>query len=111
VEQAATARGNGGLAGAYFSTLALTLTNPATILSFVAIFAGLGIAESGADYGSALLLVVGVLGGSAAWWLFLSGGISLFRAKFTPARLRYVNGLSGAILIGFGLLAMVSLIS
>jgi threonine/homoserine/homoserine lactone efflux protein len=104
-EQAAVARRNSGLPGAYASTLALTLTNPATILAFAAIFAGLGIAESGADYGSALLLVAGVFSGSAAWWLLLSGGVSLLRARFTPARLRWVNRLSGIILAGFGLLA------
>jgi threonine/homoserine/homoserine lactone efflux protein len=107
-EQAASVQRNGGLPGAYASTLALTLTNPATILAFVAIFAGLGIAESGADYGSALVLVAGVFGGSAVWWLILSGGVSLFRAKFTPARLRWVNWLSGLILAGFGLLAILS---
>jgi threonine/homoserine/homoserine lactone efflux protein len=109
-EQAAAASGNGGLAGAYLSTLALTLTNPATILSFAAVFAGLGIAESGTDYGSALALVAGVFGGSAAWWLTLSGGVSLFRARFTPARLRHVNWLSGLILAGFGMLAILSAI-
>jgi threonine/homoserine/homoserine lactone efflux protein len=42
VERAATAQG-GNLLGAYLSTLALTLTNPMTILSFTAIFMGLGI--------------------------------------------------------------------
>jgi threonine/homoserine/homoserine lactone efflux protein len=110
-EQAAAVQRNGGMAGAYASTLALTLTNPATILAFVAIFAGLGIAESGADYGSALALVAGVFGGSAAWWLLLSGGVSLLRQQFTPARLRWVNWLSGAILAGFGALAILSAFS
>jgi threonine/homoserine/homoserine lactone efflux protein len=105
-EQAASTRRHNGLPGAYASTLALTLTNPATILAFVAIFAGLGIAESGTDYRSALLLVTGVFGGSAAWWLLLSGGVSLLRTQFTPARLRWVNRLSGIILAGFGLLAL-----
>ena len=71
-ERAAEARG-GGLLGAYASTFFLTLTNPTTILSFAAIFAGLGVA--GADNAlSAALLVLGVFLGSAAWWLILSGG-------------------------------------
>src|SRR5919201_2008869 len=64
--------GGTGLAGAYTSTLFLTLTNPTTILSFAAIFAGLGVASSGGGYPSAGLLVLGVFAGSALWWLFLS---------------------------------------
>jgi threonine/homoserine/homoserine lactone efflux protein len=110
-EQAAAVARDGGMAGAYASTLALTLTNPATILSFVAVFAGLGIAETGADYGSALALVAGVFSGSAAWWLLLSGGVSLLRSQFTPARLHWVNWLSGIVLAGFGTLAVLSAFS
>ncbi|MBI5960697.1 MAG: LysE family translocator [Chloroflexi bacterium] len=106
-ENAAVTRKSSGLTGAYFSTLVLTLTNPATILSFVAIFAGLGIAETEGDRVGALALVVGVFGGSAVWWLLLSGGVSLLRSRLTPARLRWINWFSGAILTGFGLLALV----
>lgn len=103
---AATNAPNGGLGSAYFSTFLLTLTNPATILAFAAIFAGVGIADRGENVGSALTLVAGVFGGSAAWWLLLSGGVSLLRTAFTPARMRWVNWLSGAILTGFGVVAL-----
>ena len=105
-ERAAEAQAGHGLPGAYLSTLALTLTNPVTILSFVAIFAGAGIVQSGTDYAAALTLVVGVFIGSALWWLLLSGGVSLVRTAFTPARLRWVNRLSGAVLVVFGVLAL-----
>jgi len=97
-----------GLASAYASTFALTLTNPVTILSFAAIFAGLGLAEREADYGAAVALVAGVFSGSAAWWLLLSGGVSLFRRAFTPSRMRWINRLSVAVLTGFGVLALAS---
>ena len=106
------AAGGFGLIGAYASTLALTLTNPTTILSFAAIFAGLGIAgASGASagYRAAGLLVLGVLLGSALWWCLLSGGVGLFRGRVTPRGLRWVNRGSGAIILGFGLLALWSL--
>src|SRR5438477_9482083 len=69
-----------GLAGAYFSTFLLTVTNPMTILSFVAVFAGLGLATS-SNYLSAALLVAGVFVGSGLWWLLLSGGAALFRSR------------------------------
>ena len=80
-----------------------------TILSFVAIFAGLGLADSAADYLSAGVLVLGVFVGSAMWWLLLSAAVGLFRARFTPARLRWVNRVSGAIMVSYGLLALLSL--
>ena len=93
----------------YGSALALTLTNPLTILSFAAIFAGLGAGTTGGSYGAAALLVLGVLLGSALWWLILSGLVSLFRTRLTPAILRWINRLSGVILLAFGLLALASL--
>ena len=97
------------LLGAYIATLGLTLTNPATILSFVAIMAGLGLGVAGAGYGAAALLVLGVFAGSALWWLMLSGGVSLLRLRLAPGALRWINRASGLILLGFGALALASL--
>jgi arginine exporter protein ArgO len=48
--------------------------------------------------------------GSALWWLLLSGGVSLFRGRFTPRSLIWVNRLSGAIILAFGVLALGSLV-
>ncbi len=94
------------LFSAYGSTLALTLTNPATIFSFAAIFAGLGIVESSQSFAESGTLVLGVFIGSALWWFFLSGAVSLFRARFTPTGLRWLNRLSGIILLAFGIVAL-----
>lgn len=91
---------------AYFSTLVLTLANPATIFSFIAIFAGLGIVESGQDYAKSSVLVAGVFGGSACWWLFLSTSVSLFRTWLTPARLRWLNRVAGTALFVFGIVTL-----
>ena len=96
-------------AGAYASTLLLTLTNPATILSFAAIFAGLGLASVSGSYLSSGLLVLGVFLGSALWWFLLSGGVSLFREKLGTRQLRWVNRLSGLTILAFGVLALLSL--
>jgi threonine/homoserine/homoserine lactone efflux protein len=100
------------LAGAYLSTLGLTLTNPATIFSFAVIFAGLGVvgarASTGHPYPTATALVVGVFCGSALWWLLLSSGVGSLRARLGPRALRAVNVLSGIILLGFGIAVLVS---
>jgi len=93
---------------AYLSAVALTLTNPTTILSFVAIFAGLGVGTSG-HTSSAAFLVGGVFFGSALWWVLLSSGVAVLRTRIGPRLLRWVNRVSAAILLVFGLLALASL--
>ena len=102
------ARG-GSLLAAYGSTFLLTLTNPLTIISFLAILVSLGMGAGEASYGAALLVVVGVFSGSLLWWLALSGATSLLRARLSPAALRWVNLVSGAVVLGFGVMALVSL--
>ncbi len=97
-----------GLIGAYASTFLLTITNPLTILSFAAVFAGLGL-SAGGNYVSAAVLVLGVFLGSALWWLLLSGGVSLFRSRFSPQGMRWVNRISGGIITAFGVIAFLSL--
>jgi threonine/homoserine/homoserine lactone efflux protein len=107
--EAGAARGSRpsmSVAGAYASTLGLTLTNPTTILSFAAIFVGLGLVEASEGYLSAVVLVVGVFSGSALWWLLLSGAVGLFRAKLSVGGLRWVNRISGTVIATFGVLAI-----
>ncbi|NJO10277.1 MAG: LysE family transporter [Leptolyngbyaceae cyanobacterium SL_1_1] len=105
-EEAAAIAPQSTLLGAYVSTLALTLTNPATILSFVAIFAGLGLARGDRSYVDSGVLVLGVFVGSALWWCLLSWSVNLFRAKFNPQQLRWLNRVSGLIMVAFGVIAL-----
>ncbi len=99
-----------GLLNNFISTFFLTLTNPSTILSFIAIFAGLGLASSTADNFSSTAIVFGVFIGSALWWFILSFIVSYFRHKITPDRLVWINRLSGIVLGSFGLFALYTLI-
>ena len=94
-----------GLLAAYLSTLFLTLTNPMTILSFVAVFAGFGL-ESSPNYLAASVLVTGVFIGSALWWLLLSSGVGLFRSRVGSGWMRVINRLSGCIILAFGIYSL-----
>jgi threonine/homoserine/homoserine lactone efflux protein len=107
-EKAARAAGK-DLPGYFIAMLLLTLTNPLTIISFAGIMAGLGIGSASGNYLSAAILVAGVTVGSASWWLILATAISLFRNKITPGGMAWINRLSGLIILGFGLLALASL--
>jgi threonine/homoserine/homoserine lactone efflux protein len=96
-----------GLFGAYLSTLLLTITNPMTILCFVAVFAGLGLGFGARrDYLSASELVAGVFAGSALWWLLLSSGVGLLKGQISLAWMRLINRASGTIILAFGLYSL-----
>lgn len=98
-----------GLFYSYLSTLALTITNPMTILVFLGIFAGFGDTVLNAGANSSLI-VLGVFLGSAAWWLLLSFGMGLLRTKVTPARLVWINRFSGLLICGFALRILLDVI-
>lgn len=103
-----TASGNGaGLAWAYISTLGLTITNPATIISFAALAATLGAGISG-GYLRPALLVVGVLLGSVTWWCVLAALAAGLRTRITPRVVRGISTASGLAIIVLGLAALVS---
>jgi threonine/homoserine/homoserine lactone efflux protein len=95
-----------GLPGAYLSTLGLTLTNPMTILSFGALFVGLGVTGGGAA--GATLLTLGVFAGSAAWWVVLVAAVGTLRTRITPRGLRRVNMASGLLIGAFAIVALAS---
>ncbi len=97
----------GSLWRAWGSTFLLTVTNPLTILSFAAVFAGLGLGSAAHGAGAAVSLVLGVFAGSALWWLALSGAVSLARSRVSSNALAWVNRVSGAILLLFGIAAMI----
>lgn len=104
---AASAATAAGLGSAFGSTFLLTLANPATILSFVAIFAGLGLGgDTRGSTADAMTLVLGVVLGSAAWWLFLAGATAALRRQMPEAAIQWINRLSGAVLIAFGATAL-----
>jgi len=107
-ERAATARAD-NFFGAYASTFLLTLTNPMTILSFAAIFAGIGVGEASRSYLSAVIVVLGVFLGSTCWWCALTTGISLLRGKFTSLWLLWINRVSGIVITLFGVFILFSL--
>ncbi len=96
----------GVLGGAFGSTFLLTLTNPLTILSFAAIFAGLGLGDAGGDPILAGLLVFGVFLGSALWWLGLAAGVGMFRRAIGQGVMRRINQASGLMIGAFGIAAI-----
>jgi threonine/homoserine/homoserine lactone efflux protein len=107
---AAAAPTGRGLAWAYVSTLGLTITNPATIVSFAALAATLGLGTGGSLLRPASV-VLGVLIGSAAWWCVLVVGASILRARLTPKVVGWIGTVSGVAIAVLGILAVLSAFS
>lgn len=98
------------LVGVTVATFVLTIANPMTILSFAALFAGLGLASAD-GLGPVAMVVGGVFAGSMLWWCLLSGGVALLRQRLPTDFAAVISRLSGLVMIGFGLWAVVSAVA
>jgi arginine exporter protein ArgO len=78
-----------------------------TILSFAAVFAGLGLGTIHVNYMHALLFILGIILGSTAWWLLLSGCVAfILHHRITPMGMRAINWISGIIILAFSIIAL-----
>ncbi len=100
-----------GLLGAFGSIYALTMTNPLTILSFAAVFAGLGLVPGSASFLNAAVLTLAVLAGSTLWWVVLTSIVGWLRGRVSTPALLWVNRISGAALVAFGIVAIVAVLT
>jgi len=106
--RAAQAGGGNDLLRCFAGTFVLTLSNPATILSFIAVF---GVMAGRAAVASPSVMVAGVLLGSALWWLLLSTVVGRLRERFDLRWRRRVNVLSALVLAGFALWQFAALLA
>lgn len=78
----------------------LTLSNPMTILTFATAFTAVGLAET-LSIASGLILVAGVLVGSASWFTALSFIVSATGGRLTPRTLLWIDRVAGVLLLLF----------
>lgn len=94
----------------YLSILFLTLTNPAYILVFITLFAAIGVSNDGDHSAFSLLLICGVLLGAACWWFSLTYIVNKLRKRFRLRHLWWINKITGAVIILFGILLVLSIV-
>ncbi|MEP3278915.1 MAG: LysE family transporter [Stappiaceae bacterium] len=100
--------GSPGILTGFFTAFVMTITNPGAILGFVAIFGSLGsLAPAPGNYLGATGMVLGVLAGSLAWWIFISGLVSRIRHRMNDLWLERINHIAGTLLLLFGLVIFV----
>lgn len=97
-----------GLLSGIAAAFALTITNPGTLLGFLAIFGSLGEwAPEPGDWLGAGELVLGVIAGSFLWWLLIASLVAKLRDHLDDHWLERVNWFAGGLLISFGLIILV----
>ncbi|MFP3944093.1 MAG: LysE family translocator [Alphaproteobacteria bacterium] len=101
-----TGKRGGNLLSAFASTFLLTITNPATMAGFVALFSGLGLGGEEMSYGRAALLVTAVIAGSALWWLAVTAFTGRFKGKLKLSTLQLINRVSGMAIGSFGIFVL-----
>lgn len=94
----------------FISTFFLTLSNPLTIFSFVAVFAGLGLVNVSEKLTDAAVLVSGIFLGASTWWLILCEGLTFFRKRVSQKTMAWINRTAGMIIVAFGLGALVAIL-
>lgn len=98
-----------GIIGLSGTTFVLTLANPTTILTFIALFSGLDISSACTDLTDPMLFVLGVFAGSMIWWIILSSVTSYLRYNFSETALVLLNSVSGTLIFCFGLWSLTKL--
>jgi threonine/homoserine/homoserine lactone efflux protein len=92
------------------SSFFITVFNPLTVMAFGAAFAGRNLAGVGANLADAVVLVTSVFAGALAWWFLLCVGAVWLRSRFTSVGLTWLNRISGAVILGFGVVALISVL-
>lgn len=107
VEKGVSATKNKTLFGNYLSTFFLTITNPMTVLSFIAIFSGLGLGNVHVSYFLSTVLVFGIVLGSLVWWLLLTLSVSkILHHHVNEFWLKAISNISGYVLVLFGIFSL-----
>jgi threonine/homoserine/homoserine lactone efflux protein len=99
-----------GLAGAFLSIYALTMTNPLTIVLYAGVFAGIGLV-AGSSFVDAAVVTLAAWLGSTAWWVILCSIVGWARGRVSTTALLWVNRISGAALVVFGVVSIASVVT
>ena len=99
-----------GMVGAFASIYALTMTNPLTIVLYAGVFAGIGLV-AGSSFADAAVITVAAWLGSTLWWVILCSFVAWVRGRVSTRAMLWVNRISGAALVAFGIVAVLSALS
>jgi threonine/homoserine/homoserine lactone efflux protein len=91
----------------YLSMAGVTLSNPLTVIFFIAVVPAFGIDVPKPSFGSGALFVIGIFVGSVLWWIVLSLILGSRRFRSAPGRIQLVNRVSGILIAALGALSLI----
>jgi putative LysE/RhtB family amino acid efflux pump len=96
--------------GAALTTgFALTIINPATLIAFMGVFAGLGLVPDAPHrLLQSWLIIAGVFAGSMLWWMTLTGTAFAIRRHLPLDLVAILNVILGVLVVGFGVASLLS---
>ena len=91
----------------FLTVFLVTIANPVYVFFFIILFAIFGLNnDPSVGLFQSSLMIVGVFLGGAAWWFALSAIVNLFRKKFRPRHLLWINRVAAIVIIVLGIGAM-----
>ena len=90
---------------AYGSALGFSVTNPAAPLSILALLSPV-VGTGALAWSETAGLLIGMFLAAMSWWVCLSAGISMARARLGAGVLRTINRIAGAVLTLYGAAAL-----
>jgi threonine/homoserine/homoserine lactone efflux protein len=88
------------------SAFLLNLTNPTTVLSFLAVLAALRMDEH-RPWWQTVFLVAGIFLGAMCWWVVLGSIVTRFRDKVDDRAMLVINRIAGVCIGGFGIVTLI----
>lgn len=92
----------------FFTSFAVTISNPITILAFGTIFAGFKMINTQSSIVQVTTLVTTVFLGALFWWASLVGLVSIFKKRIRLRNLWWINKITGLLIIIFAIIIAVS---
>ncbi len=91
----------------FLTVFLVTIANPVYVFFFIILFAIFGLNnDPSVGLLQSSLMIVGVFIGGATWWFALSAIVNLFRKKFRPRHLLWINRVAAIVIIVLGIGAM-----
>lgn len=92
----------------FLATFLLAIANPATIFSFLFVFASYGSKNIGHGLAARIILIVGVFCGSFFWWVVLVSIVKAFNNKFDLENVSIINKALGSVIVFSGIIFIIS---
>ncbi len=92
----------------FVSSLFLTISNIATLFLYIALFARFNVIDADKPFGYDLITILFIGVGAFLWWLLVTYFVNKLRSRFNPRGLQIFNKIIGILLIGLGIVGIVT---